>query len=355
MFDIKRYDKNTDREAWNAFVALSKNGTFLFDRSYMDYHSDRFKDHSLMFYLNGKLYAVLPANINGDAIQSHMGLTYGGLVMGIDASAARIITLFQELNAYLAAQGIRHMLYKCVPWVYHLMPAEEDLYAIFRTCDAHLAARDIGTVIDMGHPLQWSYMRRRAFKRAVANGVTVKKSNNFADFWQILSENLSQKYGVKPVHSLQEIELLASRFPDNIALYCAYKDGRTVAGIVVYATEQVVHTQYIAANPEGKRWGAIDAICDCLLNQDYADCRYCYTLNTRSFTPFPIRTVRPIHTIFAEQAYCLCPADYPPILIKQAFYPPCKNTLLSEDTPLFANTRPIKIVFSILKSKICVI
>ena len=55
MFDIKRYDKNTDREAWNAFVALSKNGTFLFDRSYMDYHSDRFKDHSLMFYLNGKL------------------------------------------------------------------------------------------------------------------------------------------------------------------------------------------------------------------------------------------------------------------------------------------------------------
>lgn len=274
MFDIKRYDKNTDREAWNAFVALSKNGTFLFDRSYMDYHSDRFKDHSLMFYLNGKLYAVLPANINGDAIQSHMGLTYGGLVMGIDASAARIITLFQELNAYLAAQGIRHMLYKCVPWVYHLMPAEEDLYAIFRTCDAHLAARDIGTVIDMGHPLQWSYMRRRALKRAVANGVTVKKSNNFADFWQILSENLSQKYGVKPVHSLQEIELLASRFPDNIALYCAYKDDRTVAGIVVYATEQVVHTQYIAANPEGKRWGAIDAICDCLINQDYADCRY---------------------------------------------------------------------------------
>ena len=49
MFDIVRYTADKEAE-WNAFVAQSKNGTFLFDRGYMDYHSDRFTDHSLMFF-----------------------------------------------------------------------------------------------------------------------------------------------------------------------------------------------------------------------------------------------------------------------------------------------------------------
>ena len=45
-------------------MKVSKNGTFLFLRAYMDYHSDRFHDHSLMFHNEkGKLIAVLPANI----------------------------------------------------------------------------------------------------------------------------------------------------------------------------------------------------------------------------------------------------------------------------------------------------
>lgn len=48
MITIKRYDSTTDRERWNQFVAQSKQATFLLHRSYMDYHSDRFHDHSLM-------------------------------------------------------------------------------------------------------------------------------------------------------------------------------------------------------------------------------------------------------------------------------------------------------------------
>ena len=47
--DIRRYTPEKADE-WNRFVAQSKNGTFLFDRRYMDYHADRFQDHSLMFY-----------------------------------------------------------------------------------------------------------------------------------------------------------------------------------------------------------------------------------------------------------------------------------------------------------------
>ena len=77
MITIERYSPERFDE-WNNFVAASKNGTFLFDRRYMDYHSDRFSDFSLMFHdEKHRLVAVLPANAEGDVLQSHLGLTFG--------------------------------------------------------------------------------------------------------------------------------------------------------------------------------------------------------------------------------------------------------------------------------------
>jgi hypothetical protein len=60
---------------------LSKNGTFMLDRNYMDYHSDRFIDHSLIFYdEKDKLIAGMPASLHENEIISHGGITYGGII-----------------------------------------------------------------------------------------------------------------------------------------------------------------------------------------------------------------------------------------------------------------------------------
>ena len=67
MLEVRRYTGEHSDE-WNRFVAASKNGTFLFDRNYMDYHADRFSDHSLMIYRNGSVYALLPANVKDDTL-----------------------------------------------------------------------------------------------------------------------------------------------------------------------------------------------------------------------------------------------------------------------------------------------
>ena len=109
MFEIVRYTCDRQKE-WNHFVSSSKNGTFLFDRRYMDYHADRFHDHSLLFFLKGRLFAILPANRVGDTLHSHQGLTYGGLVTDACATTARVVTLFQEMNERLKADGIRQCL-----------------------------------------------------------------------------------------------------------------------------------------------------------------------------------------------------------------------------------------------------
>ena len=46
----------------------------------MEYHSDRFKDYSLLFYRDGQLVGLLPANIRNDTLFSHEGLTFGGVI-----------------------------------------------------------------------------------------------------------------------------------------------------------------------------------------------------------------------------------------------------------------------------------
>ena len=67
QLNIVRYTAE-QKTVWDSFVATSKNGTFLFMRDYMDYHADRFADHSLMFYKGGRLIALLPGNESDDCL-----------------------------------------------------------------------------------------------------------------------------------------------------------------------------------------------------------------------------------------------------------------------------------------------
>lgn len=273
MFDIRRYTK-ADEERWNGYVAKAKNATFLFDRSYMSYHEDRFNDYSLMFYKDEKLYAMLPAHRVDDTLYSHFGLTYGGLIMDQQVRTADILVLFEELNQHLRNHGFKQVVYRPTPSIYHLIPAEEDLYALFKVCNAQLVARSISSVIDLTHPLKWSENRRRGVKQCMKNGIEIKLSNDFAAFWKVLDDNLMNKYGAKPVHSLQEIELLHQRFPHYIQLYVACKDNMVLGGTILYLTPNVVHTQYISASPEGKQLRVIDGLFHFLLHQSWDEQQY---------------------------------------------------------------------------------
>lgn len=273
MFEIKGYAP-TDKERWNSYVMEAKNATFLLDRAYMDYHQDRFADASLLFYKEGRLYALLPAHIANDTLYTHLGLTYGGLIMDDRVTASDTLCLFEELNKYLRTQHIKRVVYRPTPSIYHLTPAEEDLYALFKVCNAQLVARSISSVIDLTHPLKWSENRIRGVKQCLKNGIEIKQSTDFAAFWQVLDDNLMNKYGAKPVHSLQEIELLHQRFPHDILLYVACKDDMVLGGTVLYLTPNVVHTQYISASSEGKQLRALDGLFHFLLHQSWDRQRY---------------------------------------------------------------------------------
>lgn len=266
---IERYEPSK-RGEWDAFVRESKNGTFLFERDYMDYHSDRFHDHSLMIYDDkGRLVSVLPAHEDGARYASHDGLTYGGFVTHYTMGSGTMLDMLGEVKEYLRAAGFEQWLYKTIPHIYQTMPAEEDLYALWWHGANVTRSGVIAALPLMGRRPPQQTRRERALKAVWQAGVTVVRNIDLAEFWRLLSDTLLTRHGAHPVHSLAEIELLRSRFPANIKLIGARQDGKLLAGAVMYETPQVARIQYMAASPEGREAHALDLIIDALRNGSY--------------------------------------------------------------------------------------
>lgn len=259
------------KDAWDAFVAASKNGTFLLCRDYMEYHADRFEDHSLLFYTKGRLVALLPANVAGKEVHSHAGLTYGGILSGPKMKAQLMLDVFDAMTVYYRELGFETINYKTIPHIYHRQPAEEDLYSLFR-CGATLYRRDLNTVIMLSDRLPYATLRKRKLQQAPP--FQISRSSDFEGFISIVEELLRQKYAASPVHTAAELHLLATRFPDNIKLYTATEARGLLAGIVVYETATVAHCQYIGATAQGLAAGAPDVLINHLITQVYAHKTY---------------------------------------------------------------------------------
>ena len=270
---VERYQES-DKEAWDKFVSQSKNGTFLFLRDYMDYHRARFEDHSLVVRDDdGRIAALLPANVREDVIHSHAGLTYGGFVTNEEMKLPEMLVVFESALSYLKDRRFKALIYKCVPHIYHRAAAEEDLYALF-LCNAKLGRRGALTVVENAHRLGVQERRRRGARKAVKSGVVVRQSDDLPGYWNILSARLLSAYGARPAHTVEELQLLQARFPNHIKLFAAYQDETMLAGVVIYESDNVAHAQYIAANEQSRTLGALDLIFEELLNNIYQSKKY---------------------------------------------------------------------------------
>ena len=113
--EIRQYTDN-DREIWNSFVAHSKNGLFMFDRNYMEYHKDRFEDNSLMFFdEKNELVSLLPATKKEGILISHGGLTFGGFITDDSMKQHHMNDLFDTLKDYMKQNGFSKIIYKSIP------------------------------------------------------------------------------------------------------------------------------------------------------------------------------------------------------------------------------------------------
>jgi len=265
--------KPENENQWDDFVSNAKNGVFLFYRDYMEYHSDRFVDHSLLFFRNGRLVALLPANIKNSSLCSHEGLTFGGIISDYGMKTPLMLDIFDTIVKHCRDQKIKEIVYKPVPYFYHSIPAEEDLYALF-SYNARLMVRNVSSCIYMPGLRKFDNSRKDNIRKAKNHGISVKRSFDFESFMKIAEETLSARHGVRPVHTVDEIKLLAGRFPNNIKLFSSCRDGAMLAGIIMYESKNVAHVQYAANSKEGWSMGAQDIIEDYLINEYYKDKKY---------------------------------------------------------------------------------
>lgn len=265
---LMNYSKGKKNE-WDNFIRTAKNPLFMFERNYMDYHSDRFEDFSMMFYKNEKLVAVMPANIKGDMVCSHGGLTFGGLIVSNDIRQVGVSRCIDEMIEYLKLNGIKTLRYKIIPHIYHKQAAEEDRYTLFQK-GSHVSEVTASTAINLLAPLKFSHGRKENIKKAKRSGIIVKEcflKEEFDDFIAMESLILEKRHGVKIVHSSDELYMLFERFPQNIHLYGGFQNDSMIAGVVLYEYEEVIHTQYMAANETARKNGALDLVMDRIIEE----------------------------------------------------------------------------------------
>lgn len=264
---VTRY-KSELQEKWNQFVVKSKNALFLFDRAYMDYHKSRFLDNSLVFWNEDDIVALLPANIKGDILISHGGLTYGGLLVDNNVKQHTVNDCIDVLIKYAKEAGINKIIYKPIPHIFHQQPSEEDLYGLFSR-GAKLKEVAASTVINLKGPLKMPKGRKAQISKAKREGVEVQVLNSEKDYKEFINlenEVLKSRHGVKAVHTAEELYLLHSRFPDKIHLFGAIYERNLIGGTVVFEYEDAVHTQYMASSEIGRSIGALDIVISEVIN-----------------------------------------------------------------------------------------
>ena len=215
MITCVKYNNNLSQE-WDTFIDNSNTPLFFFKRLFLKYHSDRFIDHSLVFFYKEKIIATFPATVNENEIVSHGGLTFGGIISSKEVTASLAKEIVSCLKNYYLGLGLKKITIKSIPYIFNEVPAQEVLY-FYWVNGFKLIRRDLSTIIEFNKRLSISKLRKRMISRGKKNELIVESSENFSDFVNFMSQVLS-KHDTKPVHNAEELDFLSNHFPENIKL-----------------------------------------------------------------------------------------------------------------------------------------
>lgn len=256
---IERYQPRL-AGAWRGVLRDARNGIFQFDRGYIEYHGDRFEDMSAVAYVDGRPSAIMPLAFDPALrkVVSHPGLTFGGPVVIRELRGDAVLAVVDALLDALRDWGATSCLVKLLPQVLATYPSAEVDYGLWRRGFA-LVRRDLSSLLPLAGAIPFNTSKMQAVRRARKQGVTVTDAA-VENFYGLLCDVLLAQHGVKPVHSLAELEQLHATFPQDILVRLAVLDQRVLAGTLVYRYGHVWHTQYLASSDEGRRVGALDLV-----------------------------------------------------------------------------------------------
>ncbi|MFT3739997.1 MAG: hypothetical protein QM786_14690 [Breznakibacter sp.] len=272
MWSVERYQPSFAAQ-WDGFVKDSWNGVFLFYRAFMDYHADRFTDHSLVVRHENKVVALFPANERNGVIHSHQGLTYGGWVIARRTSSEELEQCFALMEGYYRDSAMKEVVYKQKPSIFAHHVADNDAWLLWRRGYV-LWRRDLSFVIDLQAHCGFARDKRYRFNKSQRNDLTLARQGNLELFMRLVKQNLNERFLVDPVHTVQEAVLLQSRFPKNISTWTVHRHNEFLGGCWLFSDHWFVHTQYLHTNDLGKELCAAEFLVHAIIDTFKADKRY---------------------------------------------------------------------------------
>jgi hypothetical protein len=175
------------------------------------------------------------------------------------------------LARHYRAEGVARLTYKTVPLHLTTIPSQGDRYALWRL-GATMTRRDLWSVVWTHEDVEITSHLRRQLRIADRHDLTVSEVNGPEDYrryHRMLSANLDERHGIKPVHTAAELIDLRARLGDAVSLWIVAANGQhdvPLAGIWLFRFGQVAwHTQYTASSPEGREKRAMHFLMQHLL------------------------------------------------------------------------------------------
>ncbi|NQV50254.1 MAG: GNAT family N-acetyltransferase [Candidatus Marinimicrobia bacterium] len=249
----------TDTQAWEAFVAAANNGTLFHERKFLGYHpQDRFLDHSLILEKSGKLKALFPAvdvNSGGKrSLVSHQGSSYGGIVVCEDLSFRDSYDFVETIVEYAQTAGFERIQMTLPPAIYQRRVSNYLDFSLIKHGFSY-KKRDVSSMLTIEAAPEknlerFSATHRTAVRKAIKQGVSIRQSEDWSDFYDLLRDNLKIRHNVQPTHSLAELLKLRSLYPDRIRLFGAYWEDQLIAGVVNFSVNQDVVLAFYISHKE---------------------------------------------------------------------------------------------------------
>ncbi|MBD3288356.1 GNAT family N-acetyltransferase, partial [candidate division KSB1 bacterium] len=264
---IEEYQPSFE-DRWDSFVSQSNNGTIFHTRKFLSYHPpERFEENSLVFMKDNRILALFPATIRYEShrkiLTSHRGASYGGFVTKYNLSIRDAFRIVDGLLDYASTSGFKGVELTPPPLIYYLRPSHYIDFALIKNGFGY-KKREVSSIIPLTFSENevldtFSAESRRAVRRSMKLNVTVQESKDYEGFYQILKKNLKMRHNVQPTHTLDELRLLKSIFPERIKLFSATTEDKMIAGVVMFECNQrVTLAFYISHNEEYQKFRGVN-------------------------------------------------------------------------------------------------
>ncbi|KQC32966.1 hypothetical protein AAU57_06235 [Nonlabens sp. YIK11] len=215
-----------------------------------------------MFFDNDTFVACFPAHIIDKSLKSHKGLTYGSFLISTYACQASdhpkfYRALTKELIDYAKAEDLAILNLKLPPQYYN--PNFNAEWLTLKNNSFETSQESVDLVVDLTQEWQPSPKKTIGYRNGKFEKLRLMKDVHLKNFWSdLLEPQLMARHQARPVHSIEEIELLQQLFPDQILQYGVEVDDMLVAGITLFDFGNILKIQYAAANKQGFEHNAMD-------------------------------------------------------------------------------------------------